>query len=182
MDRRPSDSNRRACLAAGGRRGARSRSARQCRGLCQRLHSRANERLCPRMAQGHRRPSSSGRGARGRRHPRTRPEHRGRAKRTCKVKGESGAGEGHGGAVEFAARHRRRVSAGCGRKGRRLPRAAGRSRSRPVERRPAESAEGVRQYRGPIRRRGHRPQRRHRFVGESGLERYRGAVHRRRHS
>ena len=182
MDRRPSNSNRRACLAAGGRRRAGSRSARQCRGLCQRLHSRANERLCPRMAQGHRRQVHQGEVLAVVDTPELDQSIAVAQSELARSKANLALAKVDGGAVEFAARHRRRISAGCGREGRQLQRPGGRGRSRPVERRPAESAEGVRQYRGPIRRRGHRPQRRHRFVGQSGLERYRGAVHRRRHS
>ena len=44
-----------------------------------------------RMAQGHRRSGPSGRRAGGRRHARTRPAHRRRAKRTREGQGESGA-------------------------------------------------------------------------------------------
>ena len=99
--------------------------------------------------------------------PRTRPEHRGRTKRTRKGKGESGAGQGHGGAVELAAR----VGAVSNRpptKRTPTPARGGRGRRRPVQRRSAKGGEGVRQYRRPVRRRGHRAQRRCRIAGQGG--------------
>ena len=105
------------------RRGPRARIAWQCRRLLQRLDTRTSQRLYPRVAQGHRRQSPSRRRARRRRHPGARRKHRRRAKRTRKVQGEPGAGEGDGGAVELAARIVGGVSTGSGRKGQPTPRA-----------------------------------------------------------